>query len=78
MLRLGSVMEVCPIPRIGSYHATGLDEAMPSATAVRGAMLRGDWTSASAALPESARPILMTAAQEKRIHRPEALDMSQH
>ena len=75
MLRLGSVMEVCPIPRIGSYHATGLDEAMPSATAVRGAMLRGDWASASAALPESARPILMTAAQEKRIHRPEALDM---
>ncbi|MBR4081540.1 MAG: nucleotidyltransferase family protein, partial [Clostridia bacterium] len=75
MLRLGADMEVCPIPRIGSYHATSLDAPLPSATALRGAILRGDWSSAIAAVPEAARPILMEAAQEGRIHRPNALDL---
>ena len=75
MLRLHAPMEAYPVSRVGSYHATALDEALPSATAIRGAMLRGDWASACAALPENARPILMAAAQEGRIHRPDALDM---
>ena len=75
MLRLNAPMEAYPIPRVGSYHATTLDEPLPSATAVRGAMLRGDWASTLRALPENAHPILMTAAQEGRIHLPDALDL---
>lgn len=75
MLRLNAPMDAYPIARVGSYHATALDEPLPSATAVRGAMLRGDWASALRALPENAHPILMTAAQEGCIHRPDALDL---
>lgn len=74
LLRLGARMDVYPVQRIGGYHAAALSEAMPSATAVRGAVLRGDWRSAYAAIPEAAQDILRQAALDGCLHRPEALD----
>lgn len=74
MLHLGAQMDVIPIPRTASYHDTALSGALPSATALRGAILRGDWRSAEAAMPAAAFRILGEAAAEGRLHRPEALD----
>lgn len=76
MLRLNATMDVVPVQRIGGYHDSTLDAPLPSATALRGAILRGDWNSVRAAMPEEAYAILRHAADEGRIHRPEALDAS--
>lgn len=72
--RISSRMAVCPIQRSNSYHETAILDGMPSATALRGAMLRGDWASASAAIPPAAYARLQEAAAQGRIHRPESLD----
>lgn len=74
MMRIGSQMQVYPVQRCGHYHDTALTADMPSATALRGAILRGDWHSAEAAMPHAAFKCLMMAASCGRIHRPEALD----
>ena len=74
MLRLHARMDVVPVQRLGSYHDSALGDALPSATALRGAILRGDWTRVRAAMPEEAYRILREAASSGRIHRPEALD----
>ncbi len=74
MLRLGVNMGMCPVPRTSGYHETALGEAFPSATALRGAILRGDWVGARRAMPDAAWGVLERAAREGRIHRPEALD----
>ena len=70
MQRLGAAMEVVPVQRVGGYHDSALTGALPSATALRGAILRGDWASVRAAMPEEAFAILRRAAEERRIHRP--------
>lgn len=74
MLRLGVRMEVFPVARTASYHETRLSHAIPSATALRGAILRGDWSGAEQAMPDAAFGILREAAARNRIHRPDALD----
>lgn len=74
LLRLDANMDVVPVQRIGGYHVSALDGPLPSATALRGAILRGDWQSVSSAMPEEAYTILRQAAAEGRIHRPDALD----
>jgi len=74
MQRVGSRMEVCPVQRSGRYHDTTLADGMPSATALRGAILRGDWRSAETAMPTAAFACLQKAAAERRLHRPGALD----
>ena len=74
MLRLNANMEVVPVQRLGGYHDSALGNALPSATALRGAILRGDWAKVRAAMPEEAYRTLREAAAEGRIHRPEALD----
>lgn len=74
MLRLDARMDVVPVQRIGGYHASALNETLPSATALRGAILRGDWASVRAAMPKEAYAILRHAVEQGRIHRPEALD----
>lgn len=74
MLRLKADMEVIPVERIGGYHESALGNALPSATALRGAILRGDWGKVKSAMPEDAYAILRHAAAQGRIHRPEALD----
>ncbi|MBQ8616664.1 MAG: nucleotidyltransferase family protein [Clostridia bacterium] len=76
MLRLNAQMDVYPIPRRADYHATGLTEAFPSATALRGAIHRGDWSSLTGRIPEPALSILCTAAMEGRLHRSHALDQA--
>ncbi len=75
MLRLNAHMEVHPIPRCADYHATDLTQAFPSATALRGAIRRGDWNSLAGRIPEPALDILRTAALEGRLHRADALDL---
>ncbi len=74
MLRLGVKMDVVPVQRIGGYHDSAIGGGLPSATALRGALLRGDWGNVRAAMPEPAYAILREAAAQGRIHRPEALD----
>lgn len=76
MLRLNAQMDVYPIPRCADYHATGLTEAFPSATALRGAVHRGDWRSLDGRIPEPALRILRTAALEGHLHRNHALDQT--
>ena len=46
-----------PVLREQDYHAAEL-EAWPSASAVRGAILRGDWAGIESAVPEAALPVL--------------------
>lgn len=74
MLRLQSNMNVVPVQRIGGYHDSALGNTLPSATALRGAILRGDWGKVKSAMPEEAYAILREAASQGRIHRPGALD----
>ena len=74
--RLGNRITAVPIAREGCYHATSLTQAMPSATAVRGAVLRGDWLRARQAMPPRAVDILEHAALTGRLHRPDALDQA--
>ena len=76
MRRIGSGMTAVPIRRTSDYHATGLIDALPSATAVRGAILHGDWQGVRSAVPEAAWSVLAGAAQAGRLHRPEALDQA--
>ncbi len=57
LLRLNSPMVPAPILREQDYHAAELD-AWPSASAVRGAILRGDWAGVESAVPEAALPVL--------------------
>ncbi len=75
MRRLGAEMAAYPVARASSYHRTDLSSDLPSATAVRGAILRGNWTGASRAMPEAAYAILRREALAGRLHRPEALDL---
>lgn len=74
MLKLHSPMDVVPVLRCADYHDTTLGDALPSATALRGAILRGDWGSARKAMPEAAFDVLCRSAASGRLHRPEALD----
>lgn len=74
MLRVGASMEVVPVQRRSSYHATDLTGELPSATALRGAILRGDWSRAGAAMPAEAFDCLREEAANGRLHRPAALD----
>ena len=74
ILRLGADMDVIPVQRIGGYHDSALGDALPSATALRGAIMRGDWAKVKTAMPKEAYAILHKAAAQGRIHRPEALD----
>ena len=74
MIRLHAQMEVVPVQRIGGYHDSSLNNALPSATALRGAILRGDWARVQAAMPQQAYRILRQVAAENHLHRPEALD----
>lgn len=74
LLRIGTNMEVYPIQRTSAYHSTTLDANLPSATALRGAIIRGDWASAKSAMPSDAFAVLKAAAAEGRMHLPGSLD----
>lgn len=74
IIRLGVDMEVLPIRRIGSYHATEVERTMPSATAVRGAVIRGDWSKTRTCIPENIFEFLRGTVKQNRLHRPSDLD----
>ena len=57
LLRLNSPIVPVPVLRAQDYHAAEL-EAWPSASAVRGAILRGDWAGIESAVPEAVLPVL--------------------
>ena len=57
LLRLNSPIVPVPVLREQDYHAAEL-EAWPSASAVRGAILRGDWAGIESAVPEAVLPVL--------------------
>lgn len=76
MQRIGSRMEAFPVQRIGDYHATTLAPAAPSATALRSAILRGDWQQVQSAMPAPVWEVLRRAVQDGLLHRPDALDQA--
>lgn len=71
--RLESPIRPAVIPRNHAYHAGEVEE-YPSATAVRGALLRGDWKSVEQAVPAAALPVLMQAVREGMVCRPEKMN----
>ncbi|NLD84179.1 MAG: nucleotidyltransferase family protein [Clostridiales bacterium] len=73
LIRLRSPLLPVPILRQQAYHAAEL-EAYPSASAVRGALLRGDWPGVKASIPEGALPVLRQAVLAG-LCRPERFDL---
>ncbi len=71
--RLRSPLIPAPIKRDGDYRAKELSSA-PSASALRGAILRGDWAGVRAAVPENALPVLERALLNGEICPPAAFD----
>ena len=63
LIRLDSPMEPAPVLRNSDYRAGELD-VLPSASAVRSAILRGDWAGMRSAVPEKAFPVLQKAVRE--------------
>ena len=73
LLRLSSPIQPVVIPREGKYHAEELG-AFPSASAVRAALLRGDWAGVTQAIPPQALPPLRRAVSAGEMCPPNALD----
>ncbi len=73
LIRLRSPILPAPILRKQAYHAAEL-QSLPSATALRGALLRGDWQGVQAAVPPDALPVLRKAVLEG-LCRPESFDL---
>ncbi len=71
--RLGSQMQPLPIPRSSDYHAQEL-ASLPSATAVRRAILEGRQEAVRHAVPESVWPLIEQRMRSGGLHPPEALD----
>lgn len=71
--QLGRTADIFPVTRTNAYHGTALCDGFSSASAIRGAIFRGDWQ-ALAAMPPAAAQLLLNAAQAGHLHRPEALD----
>lgn len=63
LIRLDSKIIPVPVLRETDYHAGELD-ALPSASAVRSAVLRGDWAGVRNAVPKAALPVLEKAVRE--------------
>lgn len=67
-------MQPVLVPRAGDYHATDWSGGFPSATAVRGAISRGDWLRVSQALPQRSYALLRAAVQRGELFHPQVLD----
>lgn len=75
LFRLSSTMRPFCVPRNTGYLDTQIGaSSFASATAIRAALSRGDWSSLSKTMPESSLRILRTAALEGRIMQPGVLD----
>ena len=73
LIRLDSKIIPVPVLRDTDYHAGELD-ALPSASAVRSAILRGDWAGIRKAIPENALPVLEEAIRNG-LCPPDSLDI---
>lgn len=62
LIRLNSSILPVPVLRETDYHAGEL-ETLPSASAVRSAILRGDWAGVRNAIPKNAFPVLEQAVR---------------
>ncbi len=71
--QMNSAIRPVVVGRHHAYHAEEMED-YPSATAVRGATLRGDWKSVEKAIPEKALPVLREAVAAGRLCRPENVD----
>ena len=71
--RLQSRLIPVPIPRSGDYRSAELSAA-PSASALRGAVLRGDWAGIRGAAPPEAFSVLQNALLRGEICPPERMD----
>ncbi len=71
--RLGSDIQPVPIARKGAYHAQAL-QGLASASAVRAAILRGDWQGVARSVPASSYDIIAQAAAQGTLHLHHALD----
>ena len=73
---LGAEMTAVPVPRTGSYRTTVLHGEASSAAAIRKAVFSGRSTLPEGVMPPAAEEILRAAAENGRLHRPEALDQA--
>jgi len=73
MRRLEWDGEVYPILRNGDYHDPAVNR-IPSATAVRQAILRGSWHQAIDGIPDNCRELQTRLARDGQLHRPDMLD----
>lgn len=71
--RTNSTIQPVAVLRKEDYHARE-SEHYPSATAMRSALLRGDWQSVERGIPQRALPVLKEAVQQGRMLRPEQAD----
>lgn len=71
--RLNRPIVPVPILREGAYHAAEVN-AMPSAQALRQALLRGNWHAVEAAIPMEALPVLERAVLDGQLLPPERMD----
>ena len=58
VLKLKVSLQPVAIPRAGSYHAASVDHAFPSASSVRDALMRGNYTAAYHAVPSYTADLL--------------------
>ena len=63
------------IPRAGDYHGGSIDASAPSASALRGALLRGDYSSAYAAMPETTAELLRRRFLDRQTPDPRLLSV---
>lgn len=69
---LDSSLALLPMERAGDYHATGM-QSMPSATAVRLAITRGDWPAVRHAVPLAVFDLIQQEALHGRLAFPDAM-----
>ncbi len=74
LIRLRSPMIPVVIRREGNYASEDIIPSSPSASALRGALLRGDWKNALPALPSYSRSLVQEAFLTSRVLRPEPFD----
>ena len=66
-IRLGRPLEPVIIPRAGSYHAAEIDARFPSASALREALVRGNYGAAFKAVPAFSAELLRRRFLERRV-----------
>lgn len=74
ILHLGLEMVPVPVRRSGSYHASRVDPAFPSASALRDCLSRGNYAEAFRALPAFSADRIRQRFLEGRVPDPQILD----